>query len=268
MSNNREKREVGRGGVAWQPTTQETLRSPVEQWEYEQMGPVRRRMAAGMGALRRPASGLGMLAIAFVFGVMVAAAPEPMSAPLDRDLRERLARAEAALLAGSTDLDLLRLEMARLEAVMHNSSRYRIPADLAADIYDIALSEGIDPSLAFRLVRIESGFVQRAVSPVGAVGLAQLMPRTAFGLDPSLSYADLFDRKTNLRLGFRYLRQMIEKYDGDLRLALLAYNRGPGTVDMVLDEGRDPGNGYASAVITGAARVTAPETIHRPTPRD
>jgi len=198
-----------------------------------------------------------MLAIAFVFGVMVAAAPEPMSAPLDRDLRERLARAEAELLARLTDLDLLRLEMARLEAITHNSARYRIPADLAADIYDIALSEGIDPSLAFRLVRIESGFVQRAVSPVGAVGLAQLMPRTAFGMDPSLSYADLFDRKTNLRLGFRYLRLMIEKYDGDLRLALLAYNRGPGTVDMVLDEGGDPGNGYARAVMTGAAVVTA-----------
>jgi len=253
----REKREVGRGGVAWQPTTQENPRSPVEQWEYEQLGPIRRRIVAGWSTLRRPASGVGMLAIAFVFGVMVAAAPEPMSAPLDRDLRERLARAEAELLARSTDLDLLRLEMARLEAITHNSARYRIPADLAADIYDIALSEGIDPSLAFRLVRIESGFVQRAVSPVGAVGLAQLMPRTAFGMDPSLSYADLFDRKTNLRLGFRYLRLMIEKYDGDLRLALLAYNRGPGTVDMVLDEGGDPGNGYARAVMTGAAVVTA-----------
>lgn len=248
MRPNREKREVGRGGLPWQPTP-ENPNSPLVQWEYEQLGPIRRRMKAGWSSLRRPVSGLGLVAVAFVFGVMVAAAPEPMTAPIDRDLRERLARAEAALISRSTDLDLLRLEMARLEAVTHNSARYRIPADLAADIYDISLSEGIDPSLAFRLVRVESGFVQRAISPVGAVGLAQLMPNTAFGLDPSLSYSDLFDRKTNLRLGFRYLRLMVERYDGDLRLALLAYNRGPGTVDMVLDEGGDPGNGYASAVM-------------------
>ncbi len=265
----REKREVGRGGP-WQhqASAEVPLRSRVEQWEYEQLGPIRRRLAATWTSMKRPVSGLGMIAIAFVFGVMVAAAPEPMTAPLDRDLRSRLERAEAALLARSTDLDLLRLEMARLEAVTHNSARYRIPADLAADIYDIALAEGIDPTLAFRLVRVESGFVQRAVSPVGAVGLAQLMPRTAFGLDPSLTYADLFDRKTNLRLGFRYLKQMIEKYDGDLRLALLAYNRGPGTVDMVLQEGGDPANGYANAVISGASSVRPPATIIRPRRRD
>ena len=157
--------------------------------------------------------------------------------------------------------------MARLEAITHNSARYRIPSDLAADIYDIALAEGIDPSLAFRLVRVESGFVQRAISPVGAVGLAQLMPQTAFWLDPSLTYADLFDRKTNLRLGFRYLRSMIARYDGDLRLALLAYNRGPGTVDMVLDEGRDPTNGYENAVIGGAAVVTRPRPSTAPASR-
>ena len=240
------------------------MRSRVEQWEFEQLGPVRRRVEAMWSSMRRPVSGVGMLAIAFVFGVMVAAAPEPMTAQLDRALRERLGRAESALLARSTDLDLLRLEMARLEAINHASARYRIPADLAADIYDIALSEGIDPQLAFRLVRVESGFVQRAVSPVGAVGLAQLMPSTAFWLDPSLTYADLFDRKTNLRLGFRYLRSMIEKYDGNLQLALLAYNRGPGTVDMVLDEGRDPTNGYEHAVMSGSAVVTPPSTINRP----
>ena len=245
----KEKREVGRRQLPWQPTQRHAQHSPVEQWEYEQLGPMRRRILGAWASLRRPVSGLGVIAIAFVFGVMVAAAPEPMTAPIDRDLRDRLARAEAALLSRSTDLDLLRLEMARLEAITHNSARYRIPADLAADIHDIALSEGIDPSLAFRLVRVESGFVQRAVSPVGAVGLAQLMPNTAFWMDSSLTHADLFDRKTNLRLGFRYLRMMIERYDGDLRLALLAYNRGPGTVDMVLDEGRDPGNGYASAVM-------------------
>ena len=47
----------------------------------------------------------------------------------------------------------------------------------------------------------------------------------------------------------RYLRQMIDKYDGDLRLALLAYNRGPGTVDSIRRVGGDPANGYARAIM-------------------
>ncbi|MFW6202144.1 MAG: lytic transglycosylase domain-containing protein, partial [Gemmatimonadota bacterium] len=130
-------------------------------------------------------------------------------------------------------------------------SRYGIPADLAASIYDIALSEGIEPSLAYRLVHVESRFTRRAVSHKGAVGLAQVMPRTAFGMDPALSYTDLFEPETNLRLGFRYLRAMLERYGGDMRLALLAYNRGPGTVDQIRRQGGDPANGYARAIMTG-----------------
>ncbi|MDX1674604.1 MAG: lytic transglycosylase domain-containing protein, partial [Longimicrobiales bacterium] len=82
-------------------------------------------------------------------------------------------------------------------------------------------------------------------------GYTQLMPATAFDLDPSLEYRDLFDRETNLRLGFRYLRWLIDRYDGDLRTALLAYNRGLGTVDSIRRAGGDPGNGYARAVMEG-----------------
>jgi soluble lytic murein transglycosylase-like protein len=59
----------------------------------------------------------------------------------------------------------------------------------------------------------------------------------------------------NLRLGFRYLRMMLEQYDGDLHLALLAYNRGPGRVDGILRAGGDPNNGYSSNVQNGAFRL-------------
>ena len=76
-----------------------------------------------------------------------------------------------------------------------------------------------------------------------------MMPRTAAWLIPGTRTADLSDRETNLRLGFRYLDQMIDKYKGDVRLALLAYNRGPGTVDKVLKRGGDPDNGYADKVL-------------------
>ena len=98
---------------------------------------------------------------------------------------------------------------------------------------------------------MESEFYPRAISPVGAVGLTQVMPSTAFAMNPSLQYKDLFDQETNLRLGFRYLRYMLEKYDGDLRLALLAYNRGPGRVDEIREAGGNPAYGYDRAVIGG-----------------
>ena len=108
-----------------------------------------------------------------------------------------------------------------------------------------------EPEIAYGLVKVESRFKHRAVSHVGARGLTQVMPATARWLEPGITNEDLFDRHTNLRLGFGYLRDLIEKYDGNIRLALLAYNRGPGTVDRVLRQGGDPNNGYADMVLEG-----------------
>lgn len=130
-------------------------------------------------------------------------------------------------------------------------SRYGISRQLAKDIYDIARQEGIDPGVAFGLVRTESSFREQVVSHAGAVGLAQVLPRTANWLVPGTSRQDLFDRRTNLSVGFRYLNYLLRKYDGDMKLALTAYNRGPGTVDRVLARGGDPDNGYAGKVLGG-----------------
>ena len=147
------------------------------------------------------------------------------------------------------EADLQRTYIERLERIHQYSARYGISADLAASIEDIALAENIDPQLAFELVRVESGFTQRAVSPVGAIGYTQLMPATARYLQPGIQRHQLFDRETNLRLGFRFLRILTEQYNGDIRLALLAYNRGPATVDRLLATGIDPNNGYAQMVL-------------------
>lgn len=143
-----------------------------------------------------------------------------------------------------------RLQLERLQRIAAYSARFEIPADLAERIDDIARAEGIDPDLAFGLVRVESQFNRRAVSPVGARGLTQLMPSTAryFRVNGT-SRHDLFDSETNLRIGFRFLRTLIDKYDGDVRLALLAYNRGPGVVDGLLRQGIDPDNGYPALVM-------------------
>jgi soluble lytic murein transglycosylase-like protein len=136
--------------------------------------------------------------------------------------------------------------------------RYGISRDLAQKIYDIALAEGIDPDLGFRLVRVESRFNPRARSPAGALGLAQLMPSTARTLDRSLrTEAQILDPTTNLRLGFSYLRRHLDRYDGDVRLALLAYNRGYHNVDRALRAGRDPENGYSRKVLGTSGSTSA-----------
>src|SRR5690606_17558304 len=164
-------------------------------------------------------------------------------------VRDGLRLLEARWLAREGARSNLRIEEERARRILTHSIHYGIPGDLAAAIHDIAVAEDIDPALAFALVRVESSFVADAVSEAGAVGLTQVMPSTAFSLEPGLTYAQLFDRETNLRLGFRYLRQLLRQYDGDVRLALLAYNRGPTRVDEIRNRGGDPGNGYARAVM-------------------
>ena len=129
--------------------------------------------------------------------------------------------------------------------------KFEISQQLAEDIYDIAQQEGIEPELAYGLVKTESAFKTRAISHVGARGLTQVMPRTGKWMQPGLKTDDLYDQKTNLKLGFRYLNQMIDKYKGDVRDALHAYNRGPGTVDKIKRRGGNPANGYADKVLSG-----------------
>ncbi|HUH11668.1 MAG TPA: lytic transglycosylase domain-containing protein, partial [Longimicrobiales bacterium] len=136
-------------------------------------------------------------------------------------------------------------ERLRDEVIQGAVARYDIDWDLAADIHDIAREEGVEPKVAFGLVKTESTFRHSAVSPVGARGLTQLLPSTARWIMPELGSRNLHEQETNLRVGFRYLRYLVDKYDGDMEKALLAYNRGPGTVDRVLKRGGNPDNGYA-----------------------
>lgn len=151
----------------------------------------------------------------------------------------------------SGELELLQLELSRSRAIIAFSTRYQIAADLAALIFDTALREGIDPDLAFRLVKVESDFNPRAFSSASAIGLAQVMVNTARFYQPGITAPQLFDPATNLTIGFRYLRDLLGTYQGNLRLALLAYNRGPARVNELLNSSIDPGNGYAQLVLRG-----------------
>lgn len=134
------------------------------------------------------------------------------------------------------------------------AARFSISLDLAEAIHRAALREDLDPEMAFGLVNAESRFRSTAISPVGAVGLTQVMPSTANWLFPGTGRRQLLDPGTNLRVGFRYLRMLLDQY-GDAGLALTAYNRGPGTVDRLLRRGADPDNGYERFVLTGDARL-------------
>jgi soluble lytic murein transglycosylase-like protein len=134
---------------------------------------------------------------------------------------------------------------------LQENAAFGLSRELAEAIYDMAAAENVDPEVAFGLVRAESSFKDQATSRVGAVGLTQLMPSTARWLEPGTTRDDLRNSETNLRIGFGYLRQLIDKYDGDEDLALLAYNRGPGTVDKILKRGGNPDNGYAGFVRSG-----------------
>jgi soluble lytic murein transglycosylase-like protein len=163
--------------------------------------------------------------------------------------KSRLMAYNSQVDALSGQLEIQRVQLERLERAFALSTRYGIGAELALTIEEVALAENVDPDLAFELVRLESNFNPRAVSPVGALGLAQLMPATARMLAPDITRQDLLEPETNLRLGFRFFRSLLDYYDGDVRLALLAYNRGPYTVDRLLEAGVDPANGYASTIM-------------------
>ncbi|MFQ5550037.1 MAG: lytic transglycosylase domain-containing protein [Gemmatimonadales bacterium] len=160
---------------------------------------------------------------------------------------------ERTLDSAMGQLAVTQLRLVRAETILSYSSRFGVTADLATLIYDVAISEGIDPELAFRLVDVESGFDPRAVSAVGAIGLAQVMPNTAQFFD-DMTRDMLFEPETNLRIGFRHLGFLLERYDGDARLALLAYNRGANRVAELIDAGADPRNGYATTIIDGYLR--------------
>lgn len=100
-------------------------------------------------------------------------------------------------------------------------------AEIQPIILASARDTGVRPDVLREVIRQESNFHPCAVSPAGAQGLMQLMPATA----RDLAVRNPFDPRQNVDGGARFLRQLLERYGGDLRLALSAYNAGPATVD-------------------------------------
>lgn len=120
--------------------------------------------------------------------------------------------------------------------------------------------EGITPDLLRAVIEQESAYLPCAISPKGARGLMQLMPGTA----ADLGVADPFDARQNVDGGARFLGQLLERYGGNLVLALAAYNAGPATVDAAGGVPLIPETAkYVSAILArlgdqGASSAAAP----------
>jgi hypothetical protein len=99
--------------------------------------------------------------------------------------------------------------------------------DLDWIIFRAGEKAGVDPRFIHAVIKQESKYDPKAVSPVGAQGLMQMMPGTAkrFGLK------DPFDATANVEAGTKYLKWLLKRFDGDVSLALAGYNAGEGSVD-------------------------------------
>lgn len=124
-----------------------------------------------------------------------------------------------------------------------------------------AKQQGLDTKLLRAVIEEESGFHPCAVSPKGAQGLMQLMPDTA----ATLNVGDAFDPKQNIEGGAKYLKQLLDKNNGDVAKALGAYNAGPNATDPAntIPETK----AYVDAILTKLGiKRTDPPSIPMPKP--
>lgn len=110
----------------------------------------------------------------------------------------------------------------RLRTTFRLGGCVKDPKEFEPIIDSCALEYGVDKSLVKAVIQAESGYNPNAVSPKGAAGLMQLMPKTAQGL----KVVNSFDPAENIRGGVRYLRFLLDTFKGDVPMALAAYNAG------------------------------------------
>ncbi len=143
------------------------------------------------------------------------------------DVRQSVADAEEALAAGVRDETMWRVAYPRV---------------YWSEVTAAAQAANIDPLFLLAVVREESRYDASVISPARAVGLAQMLPGTAQAMagDASIGVQRLKDPSLNLRLGARYLRLQLDRFGGDLRLTLAAYNAGPGAAQRWVNLDPDP----------------------------
>jgi hypothetical protein len=110
------------------------------------------------------------------------------------------------------------------------------PTPFLNEIKKNAVELGVDPILILSLIKQESAFDEDANSSTGASGLMQLMPATASETEPTISSAELLEADANIRVGTKYLKKLLGRFNGNIALALASYNAGPHAVDRWLKD--------------------------------
>ncbi len=154
--------------------------------------------------------------------------PERPPVPLTNKDQERARAEELNKNKAAEAATLLRATQIKVPAVLVGHHISSGNAAIDALVQEAAAQNGLDPCLILSIMRAESAFNRTAVSVKGAMGLMQLMPETAtrFGVK------NFFDPRENVLGGSRYLRWLLERFGGDVRLALAGYNAGEGAVEF------------------------------------
>ena len=145
-----------------------------------------------------------------------------------KDFASQLTAASVAGIPGATAATPATGSLAAVSPTVAGASALPAGVPYGAEITAAAKKHGIDPALLAGLVRQESNFNPTAGSSAGARGLTQLMPATAAGL----GVTDVTDPVQALDGGAKYLKQQLDRFGGDVTLALAAYNAGPGAVQQ------------------------------------
>lgn len=163
---------------------------------------------------------------------------------------------------------------ARVVMREHDESDPVKPVSPSSDADFVLLAEkkarkhNVDPDLLKAVIKAESNWNHRAVSPKGARGLMQLMPATA----AQLGVKNVFDPVENIDGGARYLRYLLEKFNGNLTLALAAYNAGPARVEKnmrvpAIPETRSYVKNIVASYNRSGGRQSQPVSLHNNEPK-
>lgn len=147
-------------------------------------------------------------------------------------------------------------------AVRHTALPERERRRLARVIVEEARARDLAPDLVMAVIEVESTGYHLAESHVGALGLMQLLPSTGKEMAERIGVEwrgpdTLFDPIANVRLGTAYLRELADRYDGDVNVALAAYNWGPGRIDRRLARGSSVPRMYVEQVRRAVDRFAA-----------